>query len=96
MVSGHVHSYERFVRNGKTFLVAGGGGGPRAPLAEGRRRRHDDDLFSGGRLRAFHFLRFRLAAEGLGVAVRGIEKNGATFDTIDRFLLEWPDPGPPE
>src|SRR4029450_789587 len=50
MVSGHVHHYERYVREGKTFLVAGGGGGPRAPLAEGARRRHADDLFSGGRL----------------------------------------------
>ena len=31
---------ERFVRDGKTFLVAGGGGGPRAALREGARRRH--------------------------------------------------------
>jgi Icc-related predicted phosphoesterase len=38
MLSGHVHSYERFARGGKTFLVAGGGGGPRARLATGRRQ----------------------------------------------------------
>ncbi len=47
LVSGHVHSYERFERGGKMFLVSGGGGGPRARLAEGGARRHPDDLFQG-------------------------------------------------
>jgi len=32
MISGHVHSYERFHKHGKLFVVSGGGGGPRAPL----------------------------------------------------------------
>lgn len=36
MLSGHVHSYERFHKHGKLFVVSGGGGGPRAPL----RKRH--------------------------------------------------------
>eukprot|EP01102_Stenamoeba_stenopodia_P008290 TRINITY_DN236_c0_g3_i1.p1 TRINITY_DN236_c0_g3~~TRINITY_DN236_c0_g3_i1.p1 ORF type:complete len:232 (-),score=72.79 TRINITY_DN236_c0_g3_i1:154-768(-) len=36
MISGHVHSYERFHKHGKWFVVSGGGGGPRAPL----RKRH--------------------------------------------------------
>ena len=93
MISGHVHSYERFLRNGKTFLVAGGGGGPRTPLAEGRRRRHADDLFSGGALRAFHYLWFRPEASGLEVEVRGIEKDSTDFETIDRFSLPWPPAG---
>jgi len=93
MVSGHVHSYERFSRDGKAFLVAGGGGGPRAPLAEGRRRRHADDLFDGGSLRAFHYLRFRPDAAGLDVEARGIEKDGAGFESMDRFVLAWPPPG---
>ncbi len=35
MISGHVHSYERFERSGKVFLVTGGGGGPRVSLSEG-------------------------------------------------------------
>jgi hypothetical protein len=89
MISGHVHNYERFVREGKTFLVAGGGGGPRAPLREGARRRHADDLFAGGRLRAFHYLRFRPGREALEVEVRGLEKDGTGFDTMEGFDLPW-------
>ena len=90
MISGHVHNYERFLRDGKTFLVAGGGGGPRAPLIEGARRRHADDLFPGGRIRAFHYLRFRPAGPALEVEVRGLEKDGSGFDTMERFELAGP------
>src|SRR4030095_4798057 len=59
MVAGHVHSYERYTRSGKTFLVTGGGG-PRMRLATGRRRRHGDDCFAGPPLRGFPFLLLRL------------------------------------
>jgi 3',5'-cyclic AMP phosphodiesterase CpdA len=92
MISGHVHNYERYLREGKSFLVAGGGGGPRAPLSEGSRRRHADDLFAGGRIRAFHYLRFRPGREALDVEVRGLEKDGTGFDTMERFELRWPAP----
>jgi predicted phosphohydrolase len=92
MISGHVHNYERFLREGKTFLVAGGGGGPRAALFEGKRRRHADDLFAGGRIRAFHYLRFRPEEYALVVEVRGLEKDGTGFDTMERFELGWAAP----
>jgi hypothetical protein len=92
MISGHVHNYERFLRDGKVYLVAGGGGGPRAPLREGARRRHTDDLFSGGRIRDFHYLRFRPAAESVEVEVRGLQKDGTGFDTMERFDLRGPEP----
>src|SRR4051812_35891019 len=89
MLSGHVHSYERFERGGKTFLVTGGGGGPRAPLAEGRRRRHTDDAFGGPPVRLFHYLRMRLRSEGVEVEVRSLEKRGEHFATMERFTLRW-------
>ena len=92
MISGHVHNYERFVRDGKMFLVAGGGGGPRAALREGARRRHVDDVFTGGRVRAFHYLRFRPGRETLEVEVRGLEKDGTGFDTMESFELRWAAP----
>jgi Calcineurin-like phosphoesterase len=92
MISGHVHNYERYLREGKVYLVAGGGGGPRAPLREGARRRHADDLFSGGRIRAFHYLRFRPGREALEVEVRGLEKDGTGFDSMERFELRWVEP----
>jgi hypothetical protein len=92
MISGHVHNYERYLRDGKVYLVAGGGGGPRAALREGARRRHSDDLFSGGRIRSFHYLRFHPGPEGIEVDVRGLEKDGTGFDTMERFDLLWPAP----
>lgn len=86
MISGHVHSYERFERAGKLFVVSGGGGGPRARLHEGARRRHDDDLYAGAPLRPFHYLRFTLG-EALTVEARGLEKGGALLHELDRFVL---------
>lgn len=90
MISGHVHSYEHFLREGKSFLVAGGGGGPRVRLARGAARRHDDDLFDGPELRHFHFLACTPGASGLDVEVVGLEKGGESFPPLSRFTLEWP------
>jgi predicted MPP superfamily phosphohydrolase len=97
-VSGHVHSYERFERLGKLFLVSGGGGGPRVTLATGEDRRHTDDRYTPAQAepsekRAFHFLLFRPGPEGLEVEARGLEKGGDAFSTLERFMLPWPAPG---
>jgi predicted phosphohydrolase len=93
MLAGHVHSYERFERGGKTFLVTGGGGGPRAPLAQGTRRRHSDDAFEGPALRLFHYLRLQPRPDGLEVEVRSLEKRGEHFETMERFTLPWQEAG---
>ncbi len=90
MLSGHVHSYERFERAGKVFLVTGGGGGPRVTLAQGARRRHSDDAFGGPPLRSFHYLNLTLTDTGLEVEALGLEKGAESFTPMDRFLLRWP------
>jgi len=87
MISGHVHAYERFVRDGKAFVVSGGGGGPRAPLHEGARRRHLDDRFTGKSPRPFHYLRITLESAALAVDVIGSDKGGVTMRTLDAFTL---------
>lgn len=89
MISGHVHSYERFSRSGKLFIVSGGGGGPRASLHGGERRRHHDDLYGGAHLRPFHYLRCTLHPEthSLVIEARGLEKGGTLIAEIDRFSL---------
>ena len=89
MFSGHVHSYARFLRRGKLFVVSGGAGAPRVPLSTGTKRRHADDLFSGGPRRAFHFLRGAIAERGISFEVVGLEKGGAETAVIDRFALDW-------
>lgn len=90
MLSGHVHSYERFDRAGKTFVVTGGGGGPRVRLASGGRRRHPDDLFGGPAVRLFHFLLCEATPGGVAVEARGLPKNGRVFETMERFFLPFP------
>ncbi|MGE5717950.1 MAG: metallophosphoesterase family protein [Acidobacteriota bacterium] len=90
MISGHVHSYEHFVRGGKAFLVAGGGGGPRVRLARGAKRRHADDVFEGPEVRHFHFLLCTPDDPGLDVEVVGLEKGKDTFFPLTRFTLAWP------
>jgi hypothetical protein len=87
LVSGHVHNYERFLRDGKMFLVSGGGGGPRAQLAEGSDRRHPDDLFMGPPIRSFHFTVFTVTADGLAAEVMGLPKGGTRVTPMDRFTL---------
>jgi 3',5'-cyclic AMP phosphodiesterase CpdA len=91
MFSGHVHSYERFERGGKTFCVTGGGGGPRVRLATGGRRRHADDRFDGPPVRMFHYLLAEPSPGGLSIEARGLPKRGKAFETMERFLLPWPD-----
>jgi 3',5'-cyclic AMP phosphodiesterase CpdA len=89
MVSGHVHSYERFEQAGKTFLVSGGGGGPRVRLFAERRRRHPD-LYrapSGSR-RPCHYLLVGLIERALSVEVIGLEKGCASFATMEAFELD--------
>jgi len=90
MVSGHVHSFERFVRADRTYLVAGGGGGPRVRLARGASARHGDDLCEGPAVRPFHFLVCTPAGTGVEVEVVSLEKNARAFGTIARFNLPWP------
>lgn len=87
LISGHVHNYERFLRDGKMFVVSGGGGGPRARLAEGSDRRHPDDLFTGPPIRSFHFTVFTVTAGGLAAEVMGLPKRGTSVAPMDRFTL---------
>ena len=94
MISGHVHSFERFVRGGKTYLVAGGGGGPRVKLAREGAQRHGDDLFEGPAVRPFHFLECAPADGGLGIEVVGIEKGARACAPLASFTLPWPPRGP--
>jgi hypothetical protein len=87
MLAGHVHSYERFAKGGKMFVVSGGGGGPRALLASGAARRHPDDLFDGPPLRDFHFTVYAVGPDGLDAEVHGLRKGSRELYPMDHFTL---------
>ncbi|MBL7713888.1 MAG: metallophosphoesterase [Bdellovibrionales bacterium] len=84
MINGHVHSYERFLIDGKSFVISGGGGGPRVELQKGQEARHHD-LVQGESPRPFHYLWVTLKPAGLQVEVRGFQKADPTVRTIDTF-----------
>jgi 3',5'-cyclic AMP phosphodiesterase CpdA len=94
MLNGHVHSYERYVRDGKTFVTSGGVGGPRALLATGSARRHPDDRYAGPALRDFNFTVYTLGANGVSAQVRGLARGEATWHVLDAFELPWPASSP--
>jgi 3',5'-cyclic AMP phosphodiesterase CpdA len=88
MVSGHVHSYERFEEGGKTFIVSGGGGGPRVRLLGERRSRHRD-LYCGtpGIKRPCHYLSIDLEQGAMSVRVLGVAKGDAQLAPLETFGL---------
>jgi 3',5'-cyclic AMP phosphodiesterase CpdA len=88
MLSGHVHSYERFERAGKTFVVSGGGGGPRVRLVAERRSRHPDLYRPASRSRRpCHYLSVALSPGALSIEVIGLEKGCRSFAAMETFDL---------
>jgi 3',5'-cyclic AMP phosphodiesterase CpdA len=90
MLNGHVHSYERFAKDGKTYVVSGGGGGPRAELQVGDARRHPDDLYDGPAIRELNYATYAIADDGVRAEVHGLARGGSTWRVIDRFGMAWP------
>ena len=86
MISGHVHTYERFAIRGKHFLVSGGGGGPRVRLhLTGREVRHKD-LSGGASVRPFNVVWMKPGADRVEIVVMGLDKGQDTFRPIDRLI----------
>lgn len=81
-ISGHVHSYERFEKDGRQFVVSGGGGAPPTPV-ETERPRHPD-AFRGPPIRPFHYCRFILDGDHLRAEVPMLQEDG-TWRISDGF-----------
>jgi 3',5'-cyclic AMP phosphodiesterase CpdA len=93
-ISGHVHGYERFAANGRTFIVSGGGGGPRLRVHEGSKARHQDQ-FIGPAIRPFNYLLLYPEAGQLRIEVMGLEKAAPAggqpqIRLIDEMTLLYP------
>lgn len=71
MLSGHVHGYERFVRDGRTFVVTGGAGGPRVEYRVGAEAVEPPAYVTPtGEVRAFHYVTVRDAGPALDFEVK--------------------------
>ena len=90
VIGSHVHNYERFNRDGVTYLVSGGGGAK--PM---RVLRISHEL---SKLRTpvnFHYLRFTLSGEQLTVTMVRFDADDATgnsWSQPDRFAIAYRPP----
>ncbi len=84
-ITGHAHTYERFIENGKTFIVSGGGGGPRVLLKTGSDIHHD--YYNGPSPRPFNYLIINKSDGGINFTVKGVEKGSSKFFTMEQFTL---------
>lgn len=82
-LSGHVHSYERFSQDGRTFVVSGGGGGPRRAVNNAANRLFTNDQYRIGSIRPFHYLRISVAENHLQCEVMMLK--GDRFECGDSF-----------
>lgn len=83
VIGSHVHNYERFSRNGVTYLVSGGGGAQPVPAF-----RMSGELSQLTTAVNFHYLRFTLQDERLtGTMVRfaANDQSGNPWSEPDRF-----------
>lgn len=90
MITGHAHTYERFIKQNKTFIVSGGGGGPRVNLKPAVERYHEDLLRNypdSSSKRPFNFLIVEREGNDVNVLVRGLLKNEINFFELERFKL---------
>jgi hypothetical protein len=81
VVTGHVHSYERFLVDGVQYLVSGGGGAPLMPVDI--KKPHHEDQFHGPAYRPAHYCRFTPAGDRLTCDVL-MYRDGA-WQRVDGF-----------
>jgi acid phosphatase type 7 len=72
VVSGHIHNYERFERDGVVYVVSGGGGARPHPVIRG-----SADLYRAHLTPNFHYLRFTLGDGRLSAQMVRLEDSRA-------------------
>ncbi|QQS35350.1 MAG: metallophosphoesterase [Ignavibacteriales bacterium] len=90
MITGHAHVYERFLKNGKTYIVSGGGGGPRVDLKAGVKSIHRDLLVDdpdSTAKRPFNFLVVNRSESGIEVKVMGLLKDSSKFFELEEIII---------
>jgi 3',5'-cyclic AMP phosphodiesterase CpdA len=89
-LSGHCHSYEKFIKGDKYFIVSGGGGGPRQKLNVNKKKcDYYPDLYDGPAKRFLHFCQVGIDPDGLTVKVMKLTKE-LGFEEADAFCIPRP------
>jgi hypothetical protein len=88
VIAGHIHNYERFLRDGIHYLVSGGGGAAPYPV-----ERTAADLYRDTEFPNYHYLRFELRANtvvGEMIRYRPGDAAAGPWQIKDRFELTLP------
>jgi len=89
MFSGHSHGYERFLIDGKFYVVSGGGGGPRVTYCEADMSRHTD-VFQAPAPRPFNYIVGDVDDGGVKFIVKGLRKGEAEVGLLEEFNCRFP------
>ena len=84
--AGHIHNYERFSRNGVTYIVSGGGAASPVQV-----ERKPDDLYQDTDFPNYHFVEFQLKGRTLiGKMFRLADPSAAqpNWQVKDTFKIE--------
>lgn len=87
VVNGHIHNYERFERNGITYLVSGGGGAKPYPVLI----RGDQDLYRQRGFPNFHYLVIQVHGKHADVTMHRIANPESTqmkMEVKDTFTMD--------
>jgi 3',5'-cyclic AMP phosphodiesterase CpdA len=87
MISGHVHSYERFEVGGRTYVVSGGGGAPLHDVETDPARWRTAPAYLGPARRGHHVIECEVTEEGVRAAVLMLADDGS-WPVADRFEIK--------
>jgi hypothetical protein len=87
-ISGHCHSYERFMVKGKMFVVSGGAGGPRQKVIVNRKRHRHLDIYDDKRIRPFHYCRMVIEKNRVIVQMIKFDDASKQWSTGDEFPIQ--------
>jgi hypothetical protein len=87
-LAGHVHAYERFVIDGRTFVTSGGGGAPLMSVRTGPDAAIPD-AYAGARERSFHYLRATIESDRLRIDVVMLDRDAGTWSVVDGFSFDY-------
>lgn len=86
-VSGHCHSYEHFVKDGKHFLITGGGGGPRQEVELNPQYQRHTDAYSGAAIRPLHFCTAEIRGTTLHIQMLQLHQETGAWSVGDTFVI---------
>jgi Icc-related predicted phosphoesterase len=87
-ISGHCHSYERFIENGKTFVVSGGAGGPRQKVITNPTKQRRHDYFQGPPIRPFHYCKIEMGKDFVRVQMVKLDDLSGHWSIGEEFSLQ--------